>query len=315
MMLSCHLRAVSKWQTFCCLLSILTLLDASDVSTVLDTSSQTGSVSPRGSTAMPEQQTTKHLTVSTFNPSTVNTTDPSTSLGISNTAALEDSHFTTTINTTIHLGTRIAESSVTNTCVNLKNQASTSNVVCIEYHEKINCENLNTEQENKLKNILCQDSTSVHCNITVFSSEVNPQCILWMPSVSQGKALQDIKNKFENNNQNGIQLKWGHVSDHQTRSQKTMIALITCGILFAILIVAGYYLSNTTRWSPGRQRLGEDPYYTETDSQGNTLVSVTTHGQDKSNSGTRENGKGQAITPNSTNGHSTKKPTVSDTEL
>uniref|UniRef100_A0A8C5MIC5 CD34 molecule n=1 Tax=Leptobrachium leishanense TaxID=445787 RepID=A0A8C5MIC5_9ANUR len=199
------------------------------------------------------------------------------------------------------------------TCGALKDQTLSSEVVSFEYQEKVKCEELQGEQKQKLQSILCNVN---HCNVTLYTSEVNPQSILWIPDASQVQALKYILlSQDKTSSESGLPLKWGFVSDHQTRSQKTMIALITCGILIAILILAGYFLSNTRRWSPGRQRLGEDPYYIETDSQGNTLVSVSTNDQNKPNSGSQENGKGQAITPSATNGHSTKKQAVSDTEL
>ncbi|XP_069801211.1 hematopoietic progenitor cell antigen CD34 [Dendropsophus ebraccatus] len=199
------------------------------------------------------------------------------------------------------------------TCLGLGNFPSNSQVVCFQYEEETACETLNKTKKEELKSLLCDViNTTPQCNITIHSSEVQPKCILWVPT------SRDAKDVLENEtavNQLRAKMVWGQISDHQTRSQKTMIALVTCGVLLAAFILAGYFLSNRESWSPGRQRLGEDPYCTETDSQGNTLVSVSAHAQDKPNNGTRENGTGQTVLPAATNGHSTKKHTVSDTEL
>ncbi|KAM4701702.1 hematopoietic progenitor cell antigen CD34 [Discoglossus pictus] len=186
-------------------------------------------------------------------------------------------------------------------CQNLRNLKSTYEVLCVEYKQKVNCKNLTEDQKGILKEVFCKNINDCHVNLS--HSEVNPHCLLWIPPMAGVD-----KKTFQQPSQ-----KWGQVSDHQTKSQKTMIALVTSGVLLAIVIIAGYFLSNRESWSPGRQRLGEDPYYTETDSQGNTLVSVSAHDQDKANCGSRENGTGQAVSPSATNGH--KKQGVSDTEL
>ncbi|XP_073443392.1 hematopoietic progenitor cell antigen CD34 [Dendrobates tinctorius] len=200
------------------------------------------------------------------------------------------------------------------TCLGLTNLSSVSQVACFQYEDETTCEKLDNEKKEHLRSFLCNIMSSPQCNVTVHTSEVQPRCILWIPTSKDAK--DRLKNEtYTSINKLPIQMKWGQISDHQTRSQKTMIALVTCGVLLAAIILAGYFLSNRESWSPGRQRLGEDPYCTETDSQGNTLVSVSSHPQDKPNSGTQENGTGQSVSPTATNGHSTKKHNVADTEL
>ncbi|XP_075709796.1 hematopoietic progenitor cell antigen CD34 [Rhinoderma darwinii] len=198
------------------------------------------------------------------------------------------------------------------TCLGLGSYTSNIQVVCFQYEEETTCETFGKKKKEELMYFLCEIMNTTQCNVTIYHSEVQPKCILWVPSSKDAKnrlTLNTTKSKLP------TETKWGQVSDHQTRSQKTMIALVTCGVLLAAFILAGYFLSNRESWSPGRQRLGEDPYCTETDSQGNTLVSVSAHAQDKPTSGSRENGTGQTVSPAATNGHSTKKQTVSDTEL
>ena len=45
------------------------------------------------------------------------------------------------------------------------------------------------------------------------------------------------------------------VSSHQSYSRKTLIALVTSGILLAILITTCYFLMNRRSWSPTGERL------------------------------------------------------------
>ena len=45
------------------------------------------------------------------------------------------------------------------------------------------------------------------------------------------------------------------VSSHQSSSRKTLIALVTSGILLAILITTCYFLMNRRSWSPTGERL------------------------------------------------------------
>ncbi|XP_053313624.1 hematopoietic progenitor cell antigen CD34 [Spea bombifrons] len=370
---SCPLTSRTRWQVCCCLLSIMTLLDASSTAPpVTSTSKQEEKTSPEVTTRVHTPEILKTTLPTTIRPQAVDSTRLTTALGTtkeemaalstlshlssptspvhitagtssskeapmthltnssqesvttnpthaapqSQTSTLQMNFISPTTNKWEEITTPAEKEHFTVTCVNLRNQTSTSEVACFEYKEQVSCEQLTDEQKDKLKSKLCNFSGHTDCNIILHSSEVNPHCILWVPAATEVRALKEtLRSQLQDNPEHGVQLKWGQVSDHQTRSQKTMIALITCGILLAILILAGYYMSNTKRWSPGRQRLGEDPYYTETDSQGNTLVSVSAQAQDKPNSGTKENGTGQAITPSATNGHSTKKPPVSDTEL
>uniref|UniRef100_A0A8C5MJG5 CD34 molecule n=1 Tax=Leptobrachium leishanense TaxID=445787 RepID=A0A8C5MJG5_9ANUR len=341
MMLSCRLSTGNRWQVFCCLLSILVLLDASDITstsiattpnpiTTSGVTTQTQSTNAIVTSPMTTNaNSVTNPTTKGANPITstiaVNTTQNNMSSTISTTPlhnsttvlsqSSQSTHSQETLNVTTILATSLSENATTTQVPIVTTQSPTSSLLLTtrEKQKQFHIEELQGEQKQKLQSILCNVN---HCNVTLYTSEVNPQSILWIPDASQVQALKYILlSQDKTSSESGLPLKWGFVSDHQTRSQKTMIALITCGILIAILILAGYFLSNTRRWSPGRQRLGEDPYYIETDSQGNTLVSVSTNDQNKPNSGSQENGKGQAITPSATNGHSTKKQAVSDTEL
>lgn len=50
-------------------------------------------------------------------------------------------------------------------------------------------------------------------------------------------------------------LKRGSVRNHQDFSQKTLIALVTSGLLLAFLGLAGYFLMKRRSWSPAGERL------------------------------------------------------------
>lgn len=45
------------------------------------------------------------------------------------------------------------------------------------------------------------------------------------------------------------------VGSHQSHSRKTLIALVTAGLLLAVLGLAGYFLMNRRSWSPAGERL------------------------------------------------------------
>ncbi|XP_010214012.1 PREDICTED: hematopoietic progenitor cell antigen CD34, partial [Tinamus guttatus] len=103
-------------------------------------------------------------------------------------------------------------------------------------------------------------------------------------------------------------LRRGSVRSHQDFSRKTLIALVTSGLLLAFLGLAGYFLMRRRSWSPAAERLGEDPYYLESDSQGNTMLTTASHEpaeppeKANANGGAQENGTGQGASakPSST---------------
>uniref|UniRef100_A0A8C3S825 CD34 molecule n=1 Tax=Chelydra serpentina TaxID=8475 RepID=A0A8C3S825_CHESE len=109
------------------------------------------------------------------------------------------------------------------------------------------------------------------------------------------------------------------IGRHQkTLPRKTLIALVTSGLLLAFLSLAGYFLMKRRSWSPRGERLDEDLCYTENGSQGNTVITVASQEQSEQqekpnlNRGAQKNGTGQA---SSKNGHSARQHIVADTEL
>ncbi|NXR10152.1 CD34 protein, partial [Semnornis frantzii] len=100
------------------------------------------------------------------------------------------------------------------------------------------------------------------CQIKLAKSEVDHDCLLLIlvgdrgqlssflettgswPLCGQGKRGFGIKS-----------LKRGSVRNHQDFSQKTLIALVTSGLLLAFLGLAGYLLMKRRSWTPSGERL------------------------------------------------------------
>ncbi|KAL8179088.1 UNVERIFIED_CONTAM: hypothetical protein K2H54_059529 [Gekko kuhli] len=173
------------------------------------------------------------------------------------------------------------------------------------------------------KNMICEKSNQ--CDIKLADSELNKECILLVEVNKKGADLSDALlqklsalTQVMNTHGLGIQYEKHGIENHKRYTRKTLIALVTSGLLLAFLGLAGYCLMKRRSWSPMGERLGEDPYYTENGSHGNTVIPVASHEQsdlqDKPNlnGGARENGTGQ---PASKNGQSCKPHVVADTEL
>ncbi|XP_009330230.1 PREDICTED: hematopoietic progenitor cell antigen CD34 isoform X2 [Pygoscelis adeliae] len=177
------------------------------------------------------------------------------------------------------------------TCHNVK-EVSDTGAICLQLNESNTC-------------------------IKLAKSEVDRDCMLLILVGERDPATDMLQEshweKF------GIKsLKRGSVRNHQDFSQKTLIALVTSGLMLAFLGLAGYFLMKRRSWSPAGERLAEDPYYTENGSQGNTMLMMPSQEQPELqekpnlNGGTQENGTGQA---SSKNGHSARQHSPADTEM
>ncbi|NXV71271.1 CD34 protein, partial [Atlantisia rogersi] len=104
---------------------------------------------------------------------------------------------------------------------------------------------------------VCEESTHPvpsPCQIKLAKSEVDRDCMLLILVGEKDPATDMLKvshwEKF------GIKsLKRGSVRNHQDFSQKTLIALVTSGLLLAFLGLAGYFLMRRRSWSPAGERL------------------------------------------------------------
>ncbi|XP_009460682.1 PREDICTED: hematopoietic progenitor cell antigen CD34 [Nipponia nippon] len=204
-------------------------------------------------------------------------------------------------------------------CHNVK-EVSDTGAICLQLNESSTCKHFLEMKGSDLWSAICEGSTHhvrSPCQIKLAKSEVDRECMLLILVGERDPATDMLQEshweKF------GIKsLKRGSVRNHQDFSQKTLIALVTSGLLLAFLGLAGYFLMKRRSWSPAGERLAEDPYYTENGSQGNTMLMMSPQEQAELqekpnlNGGTQENGTGQA---SSKNGHSARQHSPADTEM
>ncbi|XP_075298992.1 hematopoietic progenitor cell antigen CD34 isoform X2 [Opisthocomus hoazin] len=205
------------------------------------------------------------------------------------------------------------------TCHNVK-EVSDTGAICLQLNESNTCKHFLERKGSDLWSAICEDNAHrvpSPCQIKLAKSEVDRDCMLLILVGERDPAADMLQEshweKF------GIKsLKRGSVRNHQDFSQKTLIALVTSGLLLAFLGLAGYFLMRRRSWSPAGERLAEDPYYTENGSQGNTMLMMPSQEQPELqekpnlNGGTQENGTGQA---SSKNGHSARQHSPADTEM
>ncbi|XP_043779393.1 hematopoietic progenitor cell antigen CD34 isoform X2 [Cervus elaphus] len=191
--------------------------------------------------------------------------------------------------------------------------------ICLKLNETSSCEEFKKNNEEKLTRVLCQEEQAEVCSLLLAQSEVKPQCLLLVlaNSTECSSKIKLLRRHQSDLREMGIQdISEEDVSSHQSYSRKTLIALLTSGILLAVLITTCYFLMNRRSWSPTGERLGEDPYYVENSGgQGYSSgpeASPEAQGKAIVNRGAQENGTGQAT---SRNGHSARQRVVADTEL
>ncbi|XP_006986817.1 hematopoietic progenitor cell antigen CD34 isoform X1 [Peromyscus maniculatus bairdii] len=197
--------------------------------------------------------------------------------------------------------------------------------ICLELSEAASCDEFKKEKGEGLTQILCgkegaeADAGASVCSLLLAQSEVRPECLLMVlaNSTELSSKLQLMEKHQSDLRKLGIQsFNKQDIGSHQSYSRKTLIALVTSGVLLAILGTTGYFLMNRRSWSPTGERLGEDPYYTENGGgQGYSSgpgASPETQGKASVTRGAQENGTGQAT---SRNGHSARQHVVADTEL
>ncbi|XP_012859461.3 hematopoietic progenitor cell antigen CD34 [Echinops telfairi] len=208
------------------------------------------------------------------------------------------------------------------TCLEIKEVKLTQGI-CLEQNETTSCEDFKKDKGEDLIRLLCEqeqvDPRAGGCSLLLTQSDTKPQCLmLVLANRTELSSKLQLMGKHQSDlGKLGIHSFTAEsVGSHQRYSRKTLIALVTSGILLAILGTTGYFLMNRRSWSPTGERLGEDPYYTESSGgQGNSSgprASPEAQGKASVNQGAQENGTGQAT---SRNGHSTRQHVVADTEL
>uniref|UniRef100_G3T814 CD34 molecule n=1 Tax=Loxodonta africana TaxID=9785 RepID=G3T814_LOXAF len=206
-------------------------------------------------------------------------------------------------------------------CVEIK-QVRLTQGICLEQNETSRCEDFKKDKGEDLVQILCDEKEQAGaevCSLLLAQSEIKPQCLmLFLPNRTElPSKLQFMeKHRFDLQKLGIRDFTEENVLSHQSHSRKTLIAVVTSGILLAILGTTGYFLMNRRSWNPAGERLGEEPYHSESGGgQGYSSspgASPEAQGKAIVNQGAQENGTGQAT---SRNGHSARQHVVADTEL
>ncbi|XP_045838848.1 hematopoietic progenitor cell antigen CD34 isoform X2 [Meles meles] len=138
--------------------------------------------------------------------------------------------------------------------------------ICLELNETSSCEDFKKNNEEKLIQVLCgkeqTEAGAGGCSLLLAQSEVSPHCLLLVLAnrterSSKFQLLQKHQTDLEKLGIRGISEQ--DVGSHQSYSRKTLIALVTSGILLAILGTTGYFLMNRRSWSPTGERLELEP--------------------------------------------------------
>ncbi|XP_060252204.1 hematopoietic progenitor cell antigen CD34 isoform X2 [Ovis aries] len=130
--------------------------------------------------------------------------------------------------------------------------------ICLKLNETSSCEEFKKNNEEKLTQVLCQEEQAEVCSLLLAQSDVKPQCLLLVLAnrTESSSKIRLLKRYQSDLREMGIQdISEEDVSSHQSYSRKTLIALVTSGILLAILITTCYFLMNRRSWSPAGERL------------------------------------------------------------
>ncbi|XP_039551844.1 hematopoietic progenitor cell antigen CD34 [Passer montanus] len=186
-------------------------------------------------------------------------------------------------------------------CHGARDQGDTG-AICLQLNESSTCEHFLERKGLDLWQALCENRThgvEPPCEIKLTPSSLDRDCLLLI--LKGEKDPDKLLNTLQKSHWEkfGIEsLKKESTGSRREPSQRTLIALVTSGLLLAFLGLAGYFLMRRRSWSPAGQRLAEDPYYTENGSQGNTMLMSPSQEpaelQEKPNlnGGAQENGTG-----------------------
>ncbi|XP_008266693.2 hematopoietic progenitor cell antigen CD34 isoform X2 [Oryctolagus cuniculus] len=196
--------------------------------------------------------------------------------------------------------------------------------ICLELNETSSCEDFKKDKGEELTQVLCgkeqadSEAGARVCSLLLAQSEVRAQCLLLVLAnrTELSSMFQFMKKHQSDLRKLGIRdFTEQDVASHQSYSRKTLIALVTSGVLLAILGTTGYFLMNRRSWSPTGERLGEDPYSTENGGGQGYSSGPGASPEAQGKAGVKQgaqNGTGQAT---SRNGHSARQHVVADTEL
>ncbi|XP_012494259.1 PREDICTED: hematopoietic progenitor cell antigen CD34 isoform X2 [Propithecus coquereli] len=140
--------------------------------------------------------------------------------------------------------------------------------ICLELNETSSCEDFKKDKGEDLAQVLCREEQADAeagarvCSLLLAQSEVRPQCLLLVLGnrTEISSKLQLLKKHQSDLTKLGIKnFSAQDVESHQSYSRKTLIALVTSGVLLAVLGITGYYLMNRRSWSPTGERLELEP--------------------------------------------------------
>ncbi|KAM8815472.1 hematopoietic progenitor cell antigen CD34 isoform 2-T2 [Rhynchonycteris naso] len=137
-----------------------------------------------------------------------------------------------------------------------------THAICLELNETSSCEDFKKDSGEELIQVLCRQDQAEACSLLLAPSELKPRCLLL---VLTNKTELSSKFHFLQSHQSDLKklgilgLTEENIRDHQNYSRKTLIALVTSGILLAVLGTTGYFLMNRRSWSPTGERLELEP--------------------------------------------------------
>ncbi|XP_062067284.1 hematopoietic progenitor cell antigen CD34 isoform X2 [Lepus europaeus] len=140
--------------------------------------------------------------------------------------------------------------------------------ICLELNETSSCEDFKKDKGEELTQVLCgkeqadSEAGARVCSLLLAQSEVRAQCLLLVLAnrTELSSMFQFMKKHQSDLRKLGIQdFTEQDVASHQSYSRKTLIALVTSGVLLAILGTTGYFLMNRRSWSPTGERLELEP--------------------------------------------------------
>ncbi|KAG7472098.1 hypothetical protein MATL_G00104990, partial [Megalops atlanticus] len=199
-----------------------------------------------------------------------------------------------------------------------KEEVGDIDAVKVVLEEASSCEETRAKIEALVRELCGSD-----CKLYIFQEENSNEFIVAGPNIkADAEAMAEKFNSF------GIKEKlmvvdavprWGKPP------QTVLISLLVTGLLLAALLIGGYCFKNRRSHSAKGMRLAEESYQADEENQGNTLVSVAplnppeTQEKPSINGESPEGGKSQPPPAGTggatTNGHSTAKTPVADTEL
>ncbi|XP_064154908.1 hematopoietic progenitor cell antigen CD34-like [Anguilla rostrata] len=277
------------------------------VSTAAPETSSTLTATPEAETD--SQQTTETVTSApatdpVFSTATVEPTDTQTSEQTLESISVLQT-MTTTMAPTVPIVSTIQ-------CVE-KEAVSNKDAVKLELVKASSCE-LTKEKIKNTATDLCEED----CKLYIFQEENSNIAIVAGSNIEAN--VMAMADKF---NSEPIKDELGLIeaTPHWGKPHPTvLVALLISGLALAALLIGGYVLKQRRSRRAKGMRLAEESYQADEENQGNSLVSVAPltppeHQQKPSVNGESPKGAKIVPPPAATNGHSTAKAPMADTEL